>query len=387
MNDPLLERLKGYGSDLDVATELAATRVSTDAPLARGRQHRLLPVMVGIVCGVVVVAALAATNSTGPRTGSTESMPTTTNTAAGQVTAHFEFTSNELVAGDTLDGWLVIDNDTGHDIDTRDDGCAPKWGASLTNAGVPPAAGFTWECLTDPAKSTITQGITRLPVAVSASYSECTRDPIASDSGMLACLPPPASSAPPLPAGEYQAVFVGNLPGVPTPAPVAITVVDRPTTTLTSTAAGQVTAHLEFTSTEVVAGEALEGWLVIDNNTGSAIDISQNGCAPKWAVRLTNASVPPSAMFTADCRIDPTTSTLPTGTTRLPVTATAVYAGCSGGPASASATTFLPACLADSDNRIPPLPAGEYEAVLVGDLPGIPTPAPVKITVLEPTAT
>lgn len=231
MNDPLLERLKGYGSDLEAATEHAAAGASADVPHARARQHRLLPVTVGVACVVAVIAALAATNSTGPRTGATESTPSTTNTAAGQVTAHFEFTSTEVVAGDTLDGWLVIENNTGKNIDTRVDGCAPK-----------------------------------------------------------------------------------------------------------------------------------------------------------WAVRLASASVPPSAMFTADCTIDPTTSTLSTGTTRLPVTATAIYSGCSGGPESATGTTFLPACSTDSDSRIPHLPAGEYEAVFVGVLPGIPTPAPVKITVVEPPA-
>ena len=384
MNDPLLERLKGYRSDLDVATELAATRVSTDAPLARARQHRLLPVMVGIACVVAVIAALAATNSSGPRTGASESIPPTTNTAPGQVTAHFEFTSTEVVASDVLAGWLVIDNATGHDIDTRQDGCAPKWGVSLTNAGVPPSVGFTWECLMDPAKSTIAQGITRLPLAVSASYSECTRDPVGTDSGMLACLPEPGNPAPPLPAGEYQAVFVGDLPGIPTPAPVAITVVDRPMTTLTSTAAGQVTAHFEFTATEVVAGEALEGWLVIDNNTGSDIDIRDDGCAPKWGASLENGFVSQMAVFTMECSIDLTNNTIVAGTTRLPVTVTASYSQCTQDPIGSDAG--MPACLPPPSDPMPPLPSGEYQAVFVGDLPGIPRPAPVKITVLEPPA-
>ena len=235
MNDPLLERLATYRSSLDDATERATDRVSTGATLARQRRHRLLQAIVGVACLVVVIAALLATRTAGPRTGATESTlpPTasTGNTAAGQVTAHFEFTATEVVAGEVLAGWLVIDNTTGHDIDTRHDGCAPKWGVSLTKAGVPPVAAFTWECLMDPAASTLAQGITRLPVGVSASYSECTRDPIGSDSGMLSCQPPPLSPAPPLPAGEYEAVFVGALPGIPTPAPVKIIVVEPPAAT------------------------------------------------------------------------------------------------------------------------------------------------------------
>ena len=233
MNDPLLDRLKAYGGDLDRAADRAEAGASVDTALRATRRRRVLPVMIAAVCVGIVVTVLVTNHPPGPRIETADttqpSTTTLTSTATAQVTAHFEFSSPEVVAGGILDGWLVIDNNTGADIDIRDGGCAPKWGARLTNATVPPSAAFTLECNVDPAGTTLLPGTTRLAVALSAIYSECTRDPIPTDAPMLACLPSPADPMPPLPAGDYEAVFVGALPGVPTPAPVAIRVLEPPT--------------------------------------------------------------------------------------------------------------------------------------------------------------
>ena len=136
-----------------------------------------------------------------------------------------------------------------------------------------------------------------------------------------------------------------------------------------------VQARIELSSDSVGSGGLLDGFVVIDNPTNQSLSILDNGCAPKWTVVLTNGSVPPVAVFRMDCQLGPLV--IPPGESRLAVSIRASYSSCSGD----KATDWMPKC-ADSPPGGPPgLPPGQYLAVLGGNIPGIPVPPQVPVTV------
>lgn len=92
---------------------------------------------------------------------------------------------------------------------------------------------------------------------------------------------------------------------------------------------------------------------------------------PQYAVVLTNRQIPPDAVFRLFCPLGPVL--IAPGENRLPVTVMTTYQQCS--PAKHQAGG-IPPC---PDGRMPPLPRGNYEAVLIGSLP-VPAPAPVAVT-------
>ena len=136
-----------------------------------------------------------------------------------------------------------------------------------------------------------------------------------------------------------------------------------------------LTARIELPLTTVAAGTTLQGYLVVSNTTGATAHVLDGDCQPKWGVSVTNAHVPPNSAFTADCRLAPLD--LPIGETRLPVTVYTSYSGCQQGSAAGTGSTIFPACLPSGP---PPLPSGDYTAVLVGNIPGLTPPPPVAIT-------
>jgi hypothetical protein len=133
-----------------------------------------------------------------------------------------------------------------------------------------------------------------------------------------------------------------------------------------------VTARIELPDT-IVGGSQVEAALVIDNNTGASITIP--GCGPSWAIALTNASHASDIAFALPCR---EALVVQTGQTKFPTVVTATFAVCSNGTSNDDTT---PKCLADTSP--PPLPPGDYTAILVGlgkdPLPGIPNPSPVTV--------
>jgi hypothetical protein len=134
-----------------------------------------------------------------------------------------ELPSASIRAGATVTGHLVIDNNSGAPLRLLSggrEGCTPKWAFVLANHEFPAGFAFTTECGAKPL--VIKPGTNRFAFRLRASYGHCgglgARGPV-----KPACLPP-AIVLPPLPAGNYKAVFGGDLPGLPKPASVPVRV-------------------------------------------------------------------------------------------------------------------------------------------------------------------
>jgi cytoskeletal protein RodZ len=103
-------------------------------------------------------------------------------------------------------------------------------------------------------------------------------------------------------------VSTAETANVTTTSPRAYATTVSPPATLTATTVAvlptvakptpAVTSRIEVLDT-IVAGTQADAALVVDNNTGG--DITIPGCAPMWAITLTNASHPANASFTLPC--------------------------------------------------------------------------------------
>jgi hypothetical protein len=147
---------------------------------------------------------------------------------------------------------------------------------------------------------------------------------------------------------------------------------------VTNVSAETLTARIELDSDTVEAGGTLKGWLVIDNPTNETMQLREGGCTPKWQVALARPGQTPDAAFTMECGAAP--MTIPPGALRQPITIRAAYNGCTNAEPTDEA---FPHCLADGG--MPPLPIGDYEAVLAtrGEVPQLELPDPVPVTVTE----
>jgi len=118
--------------------------------------------------------------------------------------------------------------------------------------------------------------------------------------------------------------------------------------------------RLELTSTHVVAGRQIKGWLVIENG-GSSFGLNRrNQCKPGFAVALANKHYQQEIAFDADCESG--RFTVAQGITRLPITILTTYETCrpiGTGPI----TPEMPYRLADG--QFPPIPSGRYFAHVV----------------------
>ena len=117
-------------------------------------------------------------------------------------------------------------------------------------------------------------------------------------------------------------------------------------------------------------GLSIDGTLVVVNDGAAPINLTKS-CRPDFVVALTNSHYTPQVAFAAVCRSTPLM--IAPGSNRLPVRVMTTYLGC-GSSGSHSAE---PACLADGGP--PPLPMGEYDAVLIGSGLALPEPEPVAI--------
>jgi hypothetical protein len=137
---------------------------------------------------------------------------------------------------------------------------------------------------------------------------------------------------------------------------------------------GRLSDHLALDVTRVVAGQSVEGNLVV-YNPGKTFNLTK-GCQPQLAVGLNRGNFHQTIAFAAVCDTAP----LPIdhGTTRLQVRVSTTYDQCrQSGPG----TPTFPKCLADGG--IPPLPAGTYMAKVVWDGPvALPTPNEVTVTLV-----
>lgn len=160
---------------------------------------------------------------------------------------------------------------------------------------------------------------------------------------------------------------------------------DRPTVRSTTTTAPRLpggyglipadpslTDRIVLKSSSVTAGHPIDATLLVVNHSATAINLTKT-CRPSFVVALTNRTYIPRVAFTTDCSSQP--FAIVPGTTRLPIKVITTYLGCQQGGSTVSGQ---PACVGD---EAPPLPAGRYDAVMVGNGGlALPEPLPVPVT-------
>jgi hypothetical protein len=120
--------------------------------------------------------------------------------------------SSTMPAGSGMQGELRISNNSGTDIQAI--GCGSLFAVALRSETIEPEVIWTTCAQT----LTIPVGESSLPVAIRASYSECSPDPPLQR-------PCNADGHPPaLPPGDYEATLYQSTNVVPAPAPVAVQV-------------------------------------------------------------------------------------------------------------------------------------------------------------------
>jgi hypothetical protein len=117
----------------------------------------------------------------------------------------------------------------------------------------------------------------------------------------------------------------------------------------------------------MVAGSSMSARIVVDNSTGHVVHAV--GCLSLFQLALASSSYRPEPAWPACAQ----KFTIATGDSSYPVTLTASYDACGAGAGT-------PACLAG--DPMPPLPAGEYRAVLFqsSHIGSAPASIPVRVT-------
>jgi len=134
-----------------------------------------------------------------------------------------------------------------------------------------------------------------------------------------------------------------------------------------------LTDQIILSQTDVTAGTSIPGTLLVTNSSSRPITLAPRFCQPIYEVVLTSKQIPADPAFPAACWGGKRYIFKP-GRTRLPITVITTYSGCSE---HGRGTIRMPRCLG---NRVPPLPAGHYEAILVGLGLHLPAPVPVLVT-------
>ncbi len=155
---------------------------------------------------------------------------------------------------------------------------------------------------------------------------------------------PPTTTAPPLPGGY------GLIPAV-----------------------SGLSDRIVLNSTRITSGQSIGGALLVVNHGTVPINLTTS-CRPDYVVVLTSSTYTPQVAWATVCSGRP--FIVAPGTNRLPLHVITTYLGCrQGGPPSTE-----PRCLSSGP---PPLPAGDYDAVLVGDGLALPKPQPIAVTLTK----
>ena len=178
------------------------------------------PIPRGFVLVLVLVASSCSSGgpkASSPTTVGGHQLGVAATTVPRGVRTRLELPARSVVSGDSVDGDLVVDNETGQPIHSPICGA---WDVELTNGHVPVQRIFFFKCAPGP---TFPVGVHRYPFTVDTRY-RCGPRP----SRGVAC---DGDVAPRLPPAEYHAVFVQAAMHLPVPAPVTVRVVARPRTT------------------------------------------------------------------------------------------------------------------------------------------------------------
>jgi hypothetical protein len=130
-----------------------------------------------------------------------------------------------------------------------------------------------------------------------------------------------------------------------------------------------VSARVVLPTQTMSAGSSISGRVIVENDTGAPLRVA--GCGEIFQLALTNDSIKPDVAWRACLQF----FTIPVGASSYPVTIRASYNSCSATP-QPGVTSCLP------DNQPPPLPAGEYHAVLFqsGTVAATPPPLSIEVT-------
>lgn len=180
--------------------------------------------------------------------------------------------------------------------------------------------------------------------AVALALSACNQGQSA---GPTTSHPSPTTTAPPLPGG-YGLIPAGR----------------------------GLSDRIVLNSTRIASGRPIGGALIVVNHGAVPINLTKT-CRPNFVVVLTSSTYTPQVAWPSDCAVGP--FTIAPGTNRFPVQVTTTYLGChQSGPPST-----VPRCLSSGP---PSLPAGNYDAVLVGNGLALPKPQPVAVTLTTSSA-
>jgi hypothetical protein len=137
-----------------------------------------------------------------------------------------------------------------------------------------------------------------------------------------------------------------------------------------------LSTRISLSTTSIASGERLAGVLTVTNRTDEPITLTLGGgCRPKWAVVLANEQIRTEPVFTLECATQP--MVIAPGRSDLPFTVTSTFGACT--PDASRATSQVPLCR--PDGAMPPLPPGEYDAVLVSQSPDLPAPPPIVVRI------
>ncbi len=201
-------------------TDLAA-RAERRYRARRARRH-------AIVAGVMLVAiAGAATAFATTRDDSPAVVVSPTSTtipsARHGISARVELPSDTIVSGSTVEGTIVVENNTRKPISRADkSGCGQQWAVALGNDRVHPDIIFAAVCT--PSTEIFPVGTSRWPFELQAvDQSPCSLPGQPSDPPTRTCEP---GADTPLPAGDYRTEFFGGLTAL-NPTPLTVHVVAR----------------------------------------------------------------------------------------------------------------------------------------------------------------
>lgn len=129
-----------------------------------------------------------------------------------------------ITQGASIPGILKVTNRSADTVNiTTDNGCSPGWAVVLRNSEVTTEPFFSAVCFKRPL--VIAPGATDLSVTISSRFSACRNDASSSSTnGAPIC---EQDGPPPLPVGEYEAVFFSDSSEFPEPPPVKVQVVAR----------------------------------------------------------------------------------------------------------------------------------------------------------------
>jgi hypothetical protein len=135
----------------------------------------------------------------------------------------------------------------------------------------------------------------------------------------------------------------------------------------------RIESRIVLNTTHVVAGQDINGVLVV-NNPGPSINLTTIArCRPTFAIYLSNRRINNQPVIPLDC--SPRPFVIAHGTSRLRFTIRTRYSTCGRGPGRGE-----PKCLPDAAVLFPPLPRGSYQAMET--LLPMPDPKPVAVTLI-----